>query len=45
MICPNCDQEMFKFDRFIDKGEREHYICQNENCIFFGMQRTKVLKG
>jgi len=44
MLCPNCNEEMFKFSRYIDKGFREHYLCRNEKCVFFGIQRTEVIK-
>ncbi len=44
MLCPNCKQEMFRFNRFIDKDMRAYHVCRNEVCIFFGIQRTQILK-
>ncbi len=44
MLCPNCKEEMFRFTRYIDKGMRNYYLCRNDKCIFFGIQRTEVIK-
>ena len=44
MECPNCKEEMFEFSKYIDKGYRKHFLCRNDKCVFFGIQRTEIIK-